>query len=343
MNDRSGGSAPGSPANPHPPSIVSDQSPQPFEAALDLPPDTAEIVDVKVDPAYSDPPSTPAVWFPKTIKVVGKDVPIRNVIVVCGGSGSGKTHLGHQLLQDPDYGPNEVYFLMKEDGTSTYGLGARFDAVSTFQDATDKIAILLEAAKNGHRLPKILFMDSLSGYADGTQEYYYHKPIETFSENKNMMVRDKRAEFGELGAQFLQMMRKAGNPELPMTVIANMTTYKDPKKVGSKPELAVEGNMVPKHLSRVSTVTLYLQPEARVLTIAQLNEFARAGKLHAPHRLIDEYDPKGDPEEEVTIINRFFYTQDTGEVLAKGHRNLKLKEPANLPDILRRINLRHVA
>lgn len=324
------------------PVILNDRTPQQFKGVDAILPNEVQTMEVTVDPAYKEP-APDAVWFPKTVKVVGTDVPIRNVIIVCGASGSGKTHLGHQLMQDPDYGPEEVYFLMKEDGTSTYGLEARFDTVNTFQDATDRIAVMLEAAKQGHRLPKILFMDSISGLADGTQEYYYHKPIESFSENKNMMVRDKRAEFGELGAQFLQMMRKAGNPDLPMTVIANMTTYKDPKKLGSKPELAVEGNMVPKHLSRVSTVTLFLQPEARVLTVAQVNEFAKAGTLVAPHRFIGEYDPKGDPEAEVTIINRFFYTQDTGEVLAKGHRNLKLKEPANLPDILRRINFRQGA
>jgi hypothetical protein len=59
----------------------------------------------------------------------------------------------------------------------------------------------------------------------------------------------------------------------------------------------------------------------------------------APHREV-AFNEAGAPIIENgagIVINRYFYTRDAGEVMAKGHPNLAVRERAVLPEILRRI------
>lgn len=281
------------------------------------------------------------VYFPPQTKIVGATGNAKVLLHITGRSGAGKTHLGYQLLQDPEYGPDRILFLMAEDGTSTYGEGAHVIQAETFFEAQARIKELIDAARSGKALPPLLFVDSITGLADGQQQMRRREPLTEWSEKRNSYVENKQAQFGELGTAFIDTVIDARN-KLPMDVIMTSTTWTpkaNPKNPNPLPEYAVEGNMIPKHITRLSTCTLYLQPEAKGYPWPLVKSLIESNSLRQPHRFIDELPDaeKAMDETEVLIVSRFFYTQDTGEVLTKGHRNLKMKERAILPDVLRKI------
>lgn len=274
------------------------------------------------------------IWRPEQTRTVGPEQKKKASIVVYSRSGGGKTHLAYQLLRDPDFGPDEVLILMREDGTSTYGEGANIIPVENLFDAKQRVSELAAAIKDGKRLPRVLFLDSLSGLIDGYQAYRRDEPLEEWSEKRQAIIQNKQAEFGELGRLTMELMI-ALRDDLPgVDVITAMTTWSPGP--GIPPELAVEGKMVPKHLTRLTNHALYLVPEAKLYPRSVIESELKAGSLYQPHRIVDEI--RSGDDSDVMVISRFFYTQDTGEVLAKGHRNLRLKEKANLPDVLRKIH-----
>ena len=280
-------------------------------------------------------------YFPPQTKIVGATGGAKVLLHVTGRSGAGKTHLGHQLLHDPDLGPDRILFLMAEDGSATYGEGAHVVQVETFFEAQARIKELIHAARSGKVLPPVLFIDSITGLADGQQQMRRREPLTEWSDKRNAYVENKQAQFGELGTSFIDTVIDARN-KLPMDVMMMSTTWTPkatPKNPNPLPEYAVEGNMIPKHITRLSTCTLFLQPEANEYAWPLVKQLLDSGTLRQPHRFIDELpDPdKATDETKVMIVSRFFYTQDTGEVLTKGHRNLKMKERAHLPDVLRKI------
>jgi hypothetical protein len=270
-----------------------------------------------------------SVYFPKGTQKVGTDIAMRAQVVIYGPSGSGKTHLGRQLLLAPDFGPEEVLFLVREDVTSIYGADAHTIMVDKMDDAKGVVQDLLAAADCGERLPKVLFTDSVSGLCHGTQAHYREKPIEEWNEKRQMLVRNKFAEFGELGTQTIDFMLLAG--KLPMLKIMLCTTW-EPKN--GPPELAVEGQMVPKFLTQMATAALYIKQSALFVPRANAEEAKKKGTLEQSHRIVV---PWTDQDEQVTIIDRHLYSQAAGEVITKGHHSLAVKEKADLPAILRKM------
>jgi hypothetical protein len=119
--------------------------------------------------------------------------------------------------------------------------------------------------------------------------------------------------------------------------------------IKTAPELALEGYIAPKHLTGHSSITLYLKSEPATPTPEQFFDAYTKKKLFQPHRFVamspEEVAAaftawKADPSIKVdtSVVARFFYTQNQGEFQGKGHWALRFREPAYLPDVLRRIH-----
>ena len=100
------------------------------------------------------------------------------------------------------------------------------------------------------------------------------------------------------------------------------------------PEIAVEGKLAPRNLTRLSSVTLYMKAEAKQFKGDDWPD-DKIEALGAAHRTIGR---RADGSPDGNVVSRVFITQDTGEIMAKGHHSLTLYEPANLPVILRKIH-----
>ena len=256
-----------------------------------------------------------SVFFPSGTQILGKDIKANALIGVAGRGGAGKSHLIRQLLTDPDYGPGEVGILMAEDATPTYRVeGAhikRFTGLSELDRAIDEIKL---ACNDGLRMPKVWAVDSLSGTMDYQRRYYQKNPM--VSERTG--GRDKREEYGEMGYMGIDSLIDLRD-SIDSDVLILVTTFEKP---GQLPEFAVSGQLVPKNFVRLMNVALHLRSEMGNYDPTQ------EVKPH-PWRTISKHG---------IYIDRFFFTQDSGEFLGKGHHNLDIKEPAYLPDILRKIH-----
>lgn len=264
------------------------------------------------------------VWFPPGTQVLGEDREGHVLIVIYARSGVGKSHLVRQLLLDEEYGINEVLVLMSEDATTTYNVtGAHVKQVTSILEVDEQVRNIINAANIKKRLPKVIVWDSLSGTMDYQRRHYKeNQPFQTEGGK-----RDVRAEFGDLGYSTMDTLA-AVRDFVRTDVIVMVTTYEDP--YNPRPEISVDGKLIPKHLTRLSTQSLYMKAE-RVTYDA-----AKQDAKPALHRTIGYDADTGKLSGEV--INRFFITQDTGEVFAKGHHNLALKERAILPELLRKIH-----
>jgi hypothetical protein len=111
-----------------------------------------------------------------------------------------------------------------------------------------------------------------------------------------------------------------------------MTSYE--REGGGAPELAVPGKMIPKNFTRLTSTCLHMR------AIMGTFDPMKGIPAPAPHREV-AFNEAGAPIIENgagIVINRYFYTRDAGEVMAKGHPNLAVRERAVLPEILRRIH-----
>lgn len=298
------------------------------------------MLDRHVGPA--DPAPLPP-YFPPSTRIVGKDIAAKALLCVMGGSGAGKTHLGRQLLQAPDVGPDEVLFLTREDVTSIYGDRAHVTAVERFTegqpnaDGTEPRAVevaksLLAAQRAGRRMPKVIFTDSISGLALGQQQYFRENPIMQWNEKAQKEVHNKFAEFGEMGTGMVDLLLLLGQLQTINVVLC--TTWTNPTKPGAQPELAVEGNIIPKFITQMTTCTLFLDKAQRTFPMAKAKEAQAKGTLYQPHRIVL---PFTDTDESVTVIDRTLFSQGGGEVIAKGHHSLATAEKADLPAVLRKM------
>jgi len=258
-------------------------------------------------------PDAPAAWFPVNSAVVGQTHTDHASIIVYGRSGAGKSHLGRQLLRDTDYGPGEILFAMAEDSSTVYGPGARVVRCRSIADCNTIVEGLIAARAAGKRLPKVLFTDSISGVMD-----YARQDVRKQA--------DVRAGFGDMGYGVIDYMIRLRD-ELPIDCVTLVTTTENDPNL--PPELSVEGKLVPKHLTRLSNIALYLKSE-------QVSYDPKAVQpLPALHRILvlsEDGQPAG------KAVNRYFYTHDAGEVIAKGHHALLFRERAILPDVLRKIH-----
>jgi len=272
--------------------------------------------------ATGEQAASAAAWFPASAAAVGTVVQPHLSIVVYGRSGVGKSFLGRQLMLDPDYGPGEVLFVMAEDNTSLYGEGARVARIARIGEANAVIDSLVVAHREGRRLPKVVFFDSISGIMDYEREALRKNPPISDRTGRPDMF----AAFGELGYGMMTVLTRLRD-EIPVDAIITVTTHEaDPNL---PPELAVDGKLVPKNITRLSNVALYMK--------AQLVEYDPKTTQAQPasHRTV-VVNESGAAEGK--LVNRYFFTQDAGEVMAKGHFALLYRERAILPDVLRKIH-----
>lgn len=278
------------------------------------------------------------VWLPpglskprqSTVKVLG------NVI---GVSGVGKSFLASQALDDPDYGPDEVAVLMHEDATSAYGSLMKPDHIlraTTPNEADQIIDAMIAGSLKGLRLPKLLFWDSLTGMTDYFQSDKEDKPnmvaVKVDGKATGEWARDKRSEYGDMG-RWAQRLYLKLRDRLPCDVIVLITSYED--NYSPRPEIACEGKVIPKNLTRWSSFTLYMTAKAGEVDEKEWPELeAEIKRGGLPHR---SYGRKTDGSLNGKFISRYFIAQNTGEVQCKGHRTLGMTERAILPDVLRKI------
>lgn len=239
-------------------------------------------------------------------------------IVVAGHSGVGKSHTVRQLVEA--YGKDEVVSFMAEDATATYGLPLphiiRCKAIAS---AHAKMSEFVRGAAMKKRVPRIAVVDSLSGIVDyQQQEYNKTTPFRSSTSGE----RDKRAEFGDLGDQVRDFALLCRD-EAPMDVVWYVTT------AGNPPEYAVAGKIIPSNLTRWTSCTFYMKSVMREYERAEVER--QGAEAQAPHRTI------GFDGDKALVVNRVLVCMNTGEVLAKGHRNLGLIEKANLPEIIKKI------
>ena len=269
------------------------------------------------------------IWVPP---VAARPSLVKALVNIIGVSGVGKSFLMSQLLDDVDYGPEEVFALMHEDATAAYGpkmLPSRIGSATTPDKAEAIIDQMSEAHRQGKRLPKVLVWDSVTGMTDYFQTDKEVNPNMVWNEDKKDFVRDKRSEYGDMG-RWAQRLYIKMRDRIPCDVVVLITSYED--KYSPKPEIACEGKVIPKNITRWSSCTLYMKAvegKADPKEVAQ--EIATCNK---PYRSYG-YDANG--ELTGTFISRYFVAQNTGEIQAKGHRNLGLTERAILPDVLRKI------
>lgn len=294
-------------------------------------------------PAWSPPVApistdgTPKIWVPAGALVGIRPVTLKALINIIGASGVGKSFLVNQALNDPDYGPDEVCSLMHEDATASYGPLMREDHIfraTTPKEADDWIDKLIQGARAKQRLPKLLFWDSLTGMTD-----YFQSDKE---ENPNMVpvkdkdgkatgewARDKRSEYGDMG-RWAQRLYLKLRDQLPMDVVVLITSFEGAFQ--AIPEIACEGKVIPKNITRWSSCTLYMKATPGKATPEEVADEIKEGP-----KLYRSYGRDANGELTGEFISRYFLTQNTGEIMAKGHRNLNLTERAVLPDVLRKI------
>lgn len=277
------------------------------------------------------------VWFPPTSKIVGVNKARKSCVAIIGPSGSGKSHTGRQLLLHPDYGMDEVLFITSEDASTTYGTNFHERSARTFGEATAILEELIDAAHGEEKLPKVVFIDSFSGLTDYELQYFIDNP--KMSKQNN---RDKIAEFGLLGEAGTKFMLTLRN-ELPTDSVVLVTSHEG--AFAPQPELALQGKVLPKNFMRWTDVCLHLHAESAVVDPGRLREKDQivyyqddSGKWEAVSGAHVEFGRDHNGEFDGNFIQRFFYTRGDGKVQAKGHHNLFMKEPANLPMVLKKIH-----
>lgn len=280
-----------------------------------------------VTPAVIVPSNPNPIYFPAGTQVIGVNRFGKALSVILGVSGVGKSHLCKQLLEDADYGKDEVAILMAEDATATYGHdNIHVRQCFNFNTAMDVANDLARATTQGKRLPKVVFVDSISGMADYQRQLYKDQPKMTWSDKAGGQVEDKRAEFGELGYTGMDVLIRLRD-SVAADVVVLCTTHEG--AFNATPELAIEGKLIPKNITRLSSMTFYMK--AFETPWNGTDEVAPA-----PHRTIVPPNPA--IQQAGKVINRYFLTMNTGEVMAKGHHSLAYQERAILPDVLRKIH-----
>lgn len=274
----------------------------------------------------------------KTMKTVGaaadcwlpartKKEPAKGTVslAVLGDAGVGKSHLLRQLVEThPEY-RGRVIAYMTENSVATYGE----DYVSRgwihvcpvyggLLDAKEQLEELRKAGEENKKLPLLGFFDSISGGADGQQKYFRQfEPHKTEAGKRHI-----QAEYGDLGRSIMEIMATCRD-ELAMDMVLLCTTKRRSKDV------CVEGNLTPDHFTRLTNVCLRLEAEMTRYSPGDVRVEP------APYRTIG-LNEKGEPMG--IYVDRFFTCMNTGEIEAKGHRALGLREKAILGNVLAKIH-----
>jgi len=262
--------------------------------------------------------------------IQSNDGSVKVLMNVIGPSGVGKSWLVNQMRSDPEYGPSEVMVLTNEQATASYGVPLPIQVpVTSLLSIYGVLEDMVRAAEQGKRLPKITFVDSLTGATDYTQAEFNKNPNMVYQKESQSWARDKRSEYGDLGAggrDIYLLLRR-----VPTDVVVLMTSHEG--AFSPIPEIACEGKLIPKNVSRWSSATLYMKAEEVKVDAEDVKASIVKDGVPA-HRTIGR-DAHGEPTG--LVINRYFITQNTGEIVAKGHVSLGLRERAILPDVIRKI------
>lgn len=262
------------------------------------------------------------VWLPKRAQV-GTQVKASTTVGIIGPSGAGKSHLARQLALDPEYA-DQILVLASEDSTATYGADAMahmaIAQVTTLDDAMSVVKELIAARVKGERMPKAVVVDSMSGIADYMTVYYKDHASE-FLDDKGK--KNTYAKFDDLAVGFTELFIKIRDGMKADCVVLATTT---PPPI---PQLCIAGRVVPANFNRWTSCCFFLNVEKV--------EYDPAAQTPSekPYRTIAR-DELGKPLG--IILNRYITTMNSGEILAKGHRNLGFRELAVLPDLLRKIH-----
>lgn len=280
-------------------------------------------------------PTGPEIYIPSRAQPANKVLASPGLIIVYGRAGSGKSHGGNQLLRDADFGPKEVLFAMVENALATYNPpdpgATNVVQCMNVRDIYDLAIDLGKAAKAGKRIPKVVFVDSINGATDKEMERYDTQQTGALTGESLLTPkgdRDTWSEFGDMGKSVIRTLIRL-REVVPAFVVVNVTTFQ-PK--GEAPEIAVDGKMIPKHLTRESNVALHIVAQNVVFDPSK----GPNGLEKMPHVVLGRGVSTG--AFDGTGVARFYRTQDDGEVFCKGHSTLNLVERAYLPDVLRKIS-----
>jgi len=281
-------------------------------------------------------PKEQELWLPSTA-TRGSEVLDKQLVVVLGPSGSGKSHLLRQLALDKGMVEAGILAIMSEDSTSTVGADALpniwIERRQTPQDVMKLIEDLVRARASGKRLPGVVFWDSISGAADYGRRYYEKNPILSRDEKSGQTSRNTFREFGERGYGVIDVLIE-GRDNIPgIDFVATATTFEG--SFSPIPELSVDGKLIPKNLTRLSSACLYLRSEKLTFDPETDKESVEIAGDPPPHMRF-ERNAKGALTG--VCIKRMFTVENTGEVSAKPHRNLAMREPQDLPNVLRRLH-----
>lgn len=268
--------------------------------------------------------SNESVWEPVgTEHLNPADAP--SLIVIAGEGGVGKSHQVKLLCEDPDYGVKEVYVALSEPhALTTYDTpGLMYRPANNLAAVKALIAEMTDAVAYGKKIPRVLVWDNASATGDAEFQEYKRNPIKS-----KAGFRDKLAEFGDWGENFVEVMGEFGRSMLPCDVVVLVTTQ------GRPPELCLPGKVVPKNLVRLTSATFYMEARYRQVPVDDILS-TPPGERDLPYRSFGR-DASG--RYDGNVVERFFITMNNGEVMAKGHHSLNIVEPAVLPDLLRKIH-----
>ena len=266
----------------------------------------------------------PISW-PEGTQVLGETALKRAHIVAIGRSGVGKSFQVKLLTER--FGVDSVLVVAAEDSSATYELGTRIKRVKRLSDVAGLFKNMEKAALVGARVAPIVVVDSWSGIGDFEWEYYREKPI--LSERTGNP--DTLAAYQKLGYEGISAL-KAARELCPVTVISFFTSAESGP--GVPPTICFPGKLMNDSIGRLSTVAFYMKAEQLKAKPADVQAKFADG---VPKNISLGRDEDGDLDG--TVVARYFYTMDTGEVQAKGHWALNIKERAILPDVLVKMGL----
>lgn len=268
-------------------------------------------------------------WPRQGVEVLGTTVLRKAHIVIMGPSGVGKSFLLRQLaiwLQERGR-LEDLLVGMAEDSTATYAEGTHIIRVKSIQAMRGIIQGACDASARGMIVPSVVAEDSISGIGDFEwQGVRQNPPVNKAG------VPDMLEAYNRLGYDGIDLL-KSNRDLAPCTVVAMVTTT--PPEKGF-PEICFPGKLVPSNFTRLSTATFFMKAERDSRDPETIKGILAGGAKPGPHQSVgigEDGQPDG------MLISRYFYSMSAGEVEAKSHFSLRMKEPAYLPNVLIKMGL----
>lgn len=288
--------------------------------------------------------SKPKVWLPPGAKH-GIDIPANSTEILLSEAGLGKTDCIRQLCFDP-WLQDEGILILVSDGNALGTIGndalARdgvyVQETGTFAEVR-KVAMDLEEARlRGERIPGTIAYDGLFGSSHKTRQYFEARPIMVEKRDRTgnptgEMVQNTQKEFRDKGYGGVDAIVDLRDRAHPRTLVATATIWAS--NWNPIPELAVEGNIIPKNLTGLSTAAVYIQKEELTFDPAKDTSVVAVAKEGRPWL---KFDRDIDGNLTGKCVKRFFLTEGGGEVKTKPHRVLNFREDKDLPNVIRRIH-----